>query len=197
MKALFITVVVAFLFFSISISAIAEEQILFQPETQGTVFRGKSISQIKGLITYSNGSPWGASGWFQYDKDYAQFYAGPTFSPAPWIQAGVGIGMERYESKEALRWGSFLWLGNDRYSAIAIYEDSHHSGYWYNAEAMVGVNSWAKIGIKVERYTGVGPKMEIKIPKTPVRLWTSFLHDWETGYEYFLLGGRLDMHWGF
>ncbi len=188
---------IVFIIISTGVSA-QEQQITFQPEAQGTIHRGKSITQFNNLISFTPAnSRWGGSAWMQYDKGYAQFYAGPTFSPAPWIQAGLGAGMERYESVRAIRWGSFLWLGYGRCSAITIYEDSHNSGYWYKSMIMADIGKGFVLGGMVQRYAGFGPRIEFNIPKTPLTIWASFLHDWKTNHENIMVGGKLNLKWGF
>lgn len=196
MKVLFTTIITLLVFFT---SAIAQEQqITFQPEVEGTIHRGKSITSLNNLVSFTPAeSRWGGSAWMQYSKDYAQFYAGPTFSPTPWIQAGLGVGMEKFESVHAIRWGSFLWIGNNRCSTIAIYEDSHNSGYWYKSMIMANIGKGLVFGGMIQRYAGFGPRVEFNIPKTPLVLWASFLHDWKTNHENIMVGGKINLNWGF
>lgn len=131
----------------------------------------------------------GVFGFAQAGERYAQFYAGPTFSPAPRLKLGIGAGAENAD--DPLRLGGFLWAGNEAHSLLLAWENGG-SGFWYKAEFNKAVTPAVGAGFLVERSAGAGPRVEWNIPKTPLQAWGAApLFEWETGEIKMLFGLRV------
>ncbi|MBI2064184.1 MAG: hypothetical protein HYT66_00515 [Candidatus Yanofskybacteria bacterium] len=145
---------------------------------------------VEGQIISSDGeiSPWTNSlvsrkfdeklGMFvlsQNGERWAQAYVGPTYSPSSWLQVGAGLGIEQADNP--VRLGSFVWMGRGRYSLLSIYEDGG-SGHWYKSELNIKAAGWLGAGAIVQHMLGVGPRVELNIPRTPVMVWGAPLYDW-------------------
>lgn len=107
--------------------------------------------------------------WGQSDRNWAQMYCGPTYTPKAWIQAGIGVGFESY-SKQA-RVGSFLWLGRGRYS-VTLVDEEGESGRFTKVDAGATVGP-VRVSYFRDNILGVGPKLAVKVPHTTLSLWAT------------------------
>ncbi len=153
-------------------------QASFWVEEQTSFSDGETIPKMHTLLLQDfNKKHLGLFGYFQVQEDYAQAYVGPTLSPMPWLQVGVGWGLEQADTP--VRLGSFVWLGDARRYLLAIYENGG-GGYWYHAEANTSIADWLGIGMgaMVEHLVGIGPRMELNMPRLPVKIWVAPCYDW-------------------
>jgi hypothetical protein len=67
-------------------------------------------------------------------------------------------------------------MGKAKLSGLAAFEDGG-SGFWYKVETNYQVTSKAGIGVLSERYHGTGPKFEISVAHTAIKLWFAPLAD--------------------
>lgn len=111
-------------------------------------------------------------------KKWAQAYIGPTYSPSSWLQVGAGLGLEQADNPT--RFGGFVYMSRGCYSLLAIYEDGG-GGHWYKSELNIKATGWLGAGAIVQHMLGVGPRIELSIPRTPVMIWAAPLYDWSTG----------------
>jgi hypothetical protein len=126
--------------------------------------------RIDGLITHPIKGELGGFCWFQTQATYSQAYCGPTYSPKSWIQFALGSGIET--NKHPARIGSYVWLGKQKLACLAAFENGG-SGFWYKAEANYQIRKALGLGMLSERYHGTGPKFELLIPHTALKLWVA------------------------
>ena len=124
--------------------------------------------QIDGLFNQSIKGGVGSFEWFQVSKGYSQAYAGATYSPKSWFQIALGGGLE--QAKSPARLGSYVWLGKGKASGLFIFENGG-SGKWYKTESNYQLLSKLGFGTYSERFKGIGPKLELKVPHTPFKVW--------------------------
>lgn len=163
---------------SLASPAFAQEKTSFWVEEQNIVSDGGNSPWINGLVSHKLGEKLGTYVFFQVGEGWAQAYMGPTYSPKSWLQVGAGVGLEQADNP--VRLGSFVWMGRGRYSLLAIYEDGG-GGHWYKSEFNIKATGWLGAGAIVQHNLGVGPRVELNIPRTPVTIWGAPLYDWSTG----------------
>ena len=184
----------ALIFVSFFSQASAEENHYsqFWREDQ-TVFSNDRIKlSLNSLVSHTFNKNWGAFGFLGVNKEYAHAYFGPTFSMDDWLQCGIGIGIE--QDKRPLHGGTFVFLNDDQATLLVVGEYGG-SGYWYKTELMVKTGTWFSPGIMIQRFMGIGLRMQINIPETPIEIWGGPFYDWEEdGAAAFkgLLGVRLN-----
>ncbi len=148
----------------VSCAAIAQTWV----EQRTFVSSGSVTPRIDGLITGRLSGKLGAFVWFQTQEGYSESYGGLTYDPKPWLQLAGGVGIE--EAKNPARAGGFVWMGNAKTSVLFIPEYGG-SGFWLKTELNRKVSKSLRVGILTERYKGTGPRVEYKIPYTPLFLW--------------------------
>jgi len=114
----------------------------------------------------------GTFAWFQISRDYGQAYGGVSITPKPWLQFGLSAGIE--QTKNPLRLGSFVWMGNKRMSLLFIGEGLG-SGWWYKSEFNWTITKNLGVGLMTERFKGTGPRIQYSIASTPLTVWTAYL----------------------
>ncbi len=169
--SLFVTVIVVVV---VPLSVFA--QTSFWVENQNTVARSVT-PQIDATLSYTfDNSKLGCFAWFLVSETYSEAYFGPTYSPFSWAQIGVGAGLEQTDTP--FRLGGFVWVGRDQYSLLTIYEKSK-TDYWYKAQANMNLNHWLGVGAIVQRFVGVGPRIQVTIPASPIQIWGAPTYDWQ------------------
>ena len=135
---------------------------------------GQVTTRIDGLITKSFNQKFGGFTWFQVQKGYSEAYGGITYSPKPWLQLAVGPGIEEAESPA--RVGGFVWLGKGKSSVLFVPEYGG-SGFWWKLEANHEIGKVFGVGFLTERFKGSGPRFEVNVPRTPLKLWAAPLFE--------------------
>jgi len=129
--------------------------------------------------THSFNDHIGISSFVLVDREWGEFVAGPTLSPAPWIEIGFSAGVEQVDdSPKTWRTVTSLWLGHGRYSSLGIFEKGG-GGWWYTSRFIIHEADWLGGGVMAQRFVGIGPRVEISIPHTPITIWGAGLHDLE------------------
>ncbi|MCL5009042.1 MAG: hypothetical protein M1400_01730 [Patescibacteria group bacterium] len=146
---------------------------------------GVATPRIDGLLTRPVKGNLGSFVWFQMQQGYGQAYAGATYNPKPWVQFALGGGLE--EDKHPARIGSYVWVGKGRVSGLAVFEDGG-SGFWYKVETNCQVTARLGLGTLTEAAKGTGPKLELALPHTRLKLWFAPL--WRSGSLMPLVGFR-------
>jgi hypothetical protein len=142
----------------IKFSGFVESQTNFQNG------RGETSTGVNVLVNVTITKRFGLYSFGQTSKNYSQIYAGPTFSPKPWIQFGAGIGAE--QAKHPLRGGAFVWMGKKKVSNLFITEHGASKGSgWYKNILNVQVTKRLGVGAIAQRFLGVGPYMQFKLSK--------------------------------
>lgn len=157
-------------------------------EQRTDVTTTQSVPRVDGWVSGTIAGSVGTFAWFQVDRNYAEAYVGPSFSPKPWLQFGAGAGVE--QATHPLRLGSFAWAGNSHAQFLFIGEGLG-SGWWYKAEFNWSTSKNLGIGLMTERYKGTGPRIQYSVPHTPLTAWSAYLFD-QTGNRA-LIGIRAKM----
>ena len=106
---------------------------------------------------------WRGDGAFVYvsgSRNWAETYAGATYSPAPWAEIALGIGLEQADSP--IRLGGWVWLGQGDVSFCHLFEDGG-SGPWHKTILSLVINEHLKIGALDRSFMGRGAFAEIAI----------------------------------
>lgn len=148
-------------------------QTHFEIESQNLISSGEVSPAMTGYMTHSfTESQFGTFAWFLVGEHWAEGYAGLTYSPWSWCQAGFGVGLE--QADDPWRVGGSLWIGNENLSVLTLLEDGGGQ-FWHRVVVNYRVNKVVGVGFMSEEFVGVGPRLELNVPKTPVQLWTSVL----------------------
>lgn len=126
------------------------------------------------LTTYVDhriSNTWGVFGWALVGEAWSEGYAGVLFIPKPWIEIGLGAGLE--QDKNLYRLGASLWLGNDRVSSLTLVEYGG-SGWWYQSTVLVSLAKVLKIGGMIQRGVGMGPRVDMQFPEIPLSVYAVF-----------------------
>lgn len=157
-----------------------EVQRLFVPGgTQLQLSVSHDLSETFGLFTYG-----------ELHRSWGQIYAGPTFSPSSWLKIGTGIGLEDIDVSSPLRYGGFLWTGNEKDSLLAV-GDFGQSGYWWRVDTNHKLSEWFGMGLLAQRDAGIGPRLQLTIHNKPIMFWIAPTYFWETGKPRVVCGLRL------
>jgi len=115
-------------------------------------------------------------------EGWAQFYAGPTWAPADWIEVGLSTGVEQVGSKFKPRFEASVWSGYGPFSFLGIVEfdpksfKGDDSGVWFDLTPKYQVLDWLAVGAKYRRPVGTGPLIELSLPTTPsAAIWCSWM----------------------
>jgi hypothetical protein len=123
------------------------------------------------------------------EKVWSEAYGGITYSPTNWLQLGIGIGLEQADQPWRLAYS--IWAGNEKISLFNVLETGG-SGFYYRCQFNMRVAKQLGLGGFTERYTGMGPRVEINLPGVP-QLWITPLYAPETN-QYNIITG-LTFNW--
>lgn len=114
----------------------------------------------------------GAFAYGYVARGFGEMYAGPAYSPAKWLQIGIGAGME---TAGAFRSGGFIWAGGEKVYAIGYGELNAHGECWYKGVAAWTPTRYLGVGAYAQRFMGVGPYLEVKIQNQtlPLTIWAA------------------------
>jgi len=155
------------------VMSVSAQTTRFEVESQNLISKSDVAPSIDGYMTHGfTGSQFGTFAWFFVGEHWAEGYAGLTYAPLSWCQVGLGFGLE--QADDPWRVGSSLWVGNGRWSVLALLEDGG-GAFWHRVVANYRVNPILGVGLMSEEFVGVGPRLEVTVPKLPVQLWTSVL----------------------
>lgn len=113
----------------------------------------------------------GSLGFFAWgigNHSWAETELGITYSPTTWSQFLLGAGVE--QNTHPLRGYAGLWLGNKDVSLLTEVELGG-SGWWYDSIGTAKINECLSVGFTARRFEGIGPRIEVSIPKMPFTLW--------------------------
>lgn len=142
-------IIVAFLFVASSRVAFAGDTTL----SVETAFAGTPCVSVYSANAQAFVFAQVATGW-------AQAYAGMKYSPAPWAEVSLGIGLEQADSP--FRVGGSVWLGQGRVSALHLFEDGG-SGPWHKTTVAYKATSELSLGLVDRSFCGRGLTAEYKL----------------------------------
>ncbi len=153
------------------LSAPVHAQVTGCLENENNVQNNRLTPGIQFWIQGQFNKHFGWFGWALVNKNWSEIYPGISWQPVPWLQVGVGAGIEQSQSK--LRFGEFLWMGKGKFYFMGFTEHEG-SGFWYRAMAMYQVNQKIQVGLMSQYKLGIGPKAEMVIHK-PFSFWVAVL----------------------
>ncbi len=131
-------------------------------------------TQVATLINFAGNGKVGGYIWAQTRPGYSEAYAGATCSPKSWLQVGAAVGVEQSGDATSPRVGGFVWIGNDRFSNLTLLEGAG-SGFWYKNQTSLTLPKGVTASLISQRFTGTGPEIEIRVPKTKLSVRASVL----------------------
>ena len=137
-------------------------------ENQNAVFEGEIAPSVNGY--FANGK--GASAFFlvgeQYAEGYVSFGRSETIGSV-FVAAEAGLGVEQTPSGfgRMLAASVFAKFGNVSFLGVA----ERGSGMWYKFHIKWNVVPQVSLGILAKRHSGIGPRLDIRIPHTPLTVW--------------------------
>jgi len=140
-------------------------------ENENTIQDGRFSTQFQWWIQGNFNKKFGYFGWALVNKNWSEIYPGVFYQPTPWLQVGVGLGIEQDQSKPRL--GTFVWAGKGKLYFLGFTEH-WGSGFWFRAMAMYCPNDTLQIGLMSQHKLGIGPKIEFELYK-PFSLWVAVL----------------------
>lgn len=150
-------------------------------ESQNLVQQGNFVP--RGVLSVSHGfddSKFGIYGFSVSNPKYGEFFAGPTYRIIDWLTVGVGTGLE--VARKAWRNNVFLFSSQGKHSLFANYEHSV-GGYLYVGKYNYQALDWLGLGAIAMRFSGVGAKVELSIPSTPLILWLAPVFNPEVNWK--------------
>lgn len=148
----------------------------FSVTAQNKIVKGEDNASLDIVATHQFNDKIGGSGYYLVGKNWSEVYVGPTYSPAPWSQFGVSLGMETAD--KPARAAASAWFGKGRHSLLGIVE-AGGSGKWYVVDYQALIGRGIKAGIIFKRFLGLGPQVSLDIPKTPVTVNGAITYDHE------------------
>lgn len=153
--------------------------------------RSASAGCVEDKITFGNttthslsiyeSKPFGKGhfGWsatFVAGQSWSEGYAGPTWSPAPWVQFDASVGLQSAGSGEnPIRYAGSVWMGNHFGSIYAIAEKGAKSeDYWWKVKPLLNLGHGIKAGAILEKDLNVAPLVEVGIAQTGIALWGAY-----------------------
>jgi hypothetical protein len=113
----------------------------------------------------------GLFGYGQLGKGYSEAYGGLTYSLKPGVQVAGGAGAE---SSRNFRLGGYVSIKHKQYSN-QFFAEGLGSGWWYKDTAHIEVSKNTKVGLRIQRFKGIGPDAQYGIPGTPLKVWTAVM----------------------
>ena len=149
------------LFFAVFFSSSAASATDFWTEVQFNRQAGVETRQINAGAT---GNQWFAFGQ-TVEGGYQQAYAGPKFSPTGWFEVGAAVGAETIGRGWGSRFGSYVWAGKNKWSALVVHEDGEVTGPWNKVVLKYQATPALALGLQSQMYLGNGVRAEYTINK--------------------------------
>ena len=150
----------------------------FQLASQNAVFGGELAPSVSGY--FSKGK--GVSTFFLVGEKYAEGYLsfGRSMTIAgTFVAADAGLGVEQTQDGFGRMIAASAFAKKGSVSLLGIVENG--TGLWYKSYLKWQVVPQISLGLLAQRYAGVGPRIDFRIPRTPVTLWGAVLRDQELG----------------
>lgn len=167
-RSLGVGILVCALFFSLSSPAAATqatvETRLLTTETQ------LELSENL-FITTSISGPFGGFVQVFGSRSWAELYGGLTLQPGPWLQIGLGVGVE--QNDKPIRVGGFFWIGDNVNYFTRTELEKGGSGVWYQSLGAYRPVSWFGAGYFLRKGEGLGPYVEVLMPKPKLKFWAA------------------------
>ncbi len=114
----------------------------------------------------------------KYAEGYLSFGRSATFA-GTFVAADAGLGVEQTSDGFGRMIAASVFAKKGSVSLLGIVERG--SGLWYKSHLKWQVVPQVSLGILAQRYAGIGPRVDVRIPRTPLTLWGAVLRDQELG----------------
>ena len=156
------------------------------------VFNLKPVSLFQPQITLygktiKEDARFGAYFFSLLNPNWGQTYGGILYRPARWITLNAGVGLERDSLPWRVSAGAFM--AHKKVTLLQVYEYGG-SGFWYNIVLHYHFSDLLRAGMTFKRFYGLGPDVEISIPRSPVTLVVAPFYDFEFGVPRLFLSFR-------
>ena len=104
-------------------------------------------------------------GWFSYflvTDGWSEAYVGPTYSPNPNLQIGLGYGLE--QADDPGRFGGYVWAGKGKFSATWLFEDGG-TGPWHRLNLGYQIDPRWRVVLSDRSFYGKGVSVEYQLDK--------------------------------
>ena len=179
-STLFVAFMTTFLF---SFAAKADTDVSIEPEV--AITKEGSDPQIANALSRTfPKSPFGVYGYWRMREGWVEGYAGPTYSPRPWLTIGTGAGVEqtfgyanpqgRYNITFAMRaeeMFSSAEIGGSFEMNTATLRHGDMSGMWYDVYATVTIAQTITWGARGRRFLGFGPLLQWNVHEMHTKIW--------------------------
>jgi hypothetical protein len=153
-------------------SSLAVGQVSGSIESENLIAAGAVTPQInvyvQGPIASSKRFGWSA--WSLTSKAWSEAYAGPTWTPRPWLSLSVSAGAET--NKHPLRVAGSVSASKGKWAESYVHEKGG-SGWWYKSVSTYQASKKTAVGFFSQRFAGSGPYAERKISRFV--LWGTLL----------------------
>jgi|GEM_PF-3746597 len=120
-------------------------------------------------------------------QEWSETLLGVAYTPNNWSQFGLLSGFA--QESDYVRVGGFIWLGNEKFSGIALAVKSMGvDDLWYRAKALYHLNERSTIGVQAWRWNGIGPLFEYRIEKLHSIVWIFPAYEFEFDQKAISIG---------
>lgn len=138
---------------------------------------GKGINEVLAWVDGPIGDPFG---WFVFayqDSDgYREMYGGPTIRPLPWLELGVGTGMENEGNRHR---HSAHFSADGEIGSVSGYFENGASGPSHKLYANYWLTNSLGLGL-MDDHSGRGPRVVYRLGEK-ANLWGALLRDKSDG----------------
>lgn len=126
------------------------------------------------------------------EQGWSEGLVGIAYSPAEFIEIGVGAGIE--QNPALFRYTASIWLGKGDFSLFLLGEKGDgNDNYWYKSVLSYKASDNCTTGLMAWRYHGVGPFVEINIPALESKIWVNPCYDFEFNKTRIMIGANITM----
>ena len=155
----------------------SEEELGFWFEAQAI---SKNPSRLLGQYQRDLVGSFGLFVFVEQDSDgYEQYYLGPKWRPAEWLELGIGIGRETVPDEFTATRRAFFFSANWEKVGVSGSFENGGSGAWHKVTATYAFNKRFGAGLMDETNLGLGPRLEYNIKKN-VQVWGALLRNQDT-----------------
>jgi hypothetical protein len=152
-----------------------ESSTFTQVEAYGLSIQNQSfIPTMDVYVSHKFSEHWALSAFGLTTDTWAEVYTGIEYSPVDWLVTGLSLGIET--APAFWRIAANIGIYTKHFVSTTCFEYGG-SGYWYDIQAKsVFARDIISLGVMARRFHGVGPRVDIAIPKTSINLWFSGLY---------------------
>lgn len=119
----------------------------------------------------------GVSLFSNLTSNFSQIYAGPTWSPAPWLSLSLSAGAQSLAGEVSDRYGTSVWMGGGAFTSLTIVEGdrSGEPGLWYDHRTSLSLWRGLSAGLHTRRFVGLGPTVSFAHKESGLSVFGSWM----------------------